>query len=872
MLLSRRVNPGLLCALGVLAVHLASPGFGQTLLDTLPVYSQADYPQVTPALATGPGSVLATWEDGRSGQADIYACRVADRVACEPAGFPVCLTAGTQRAPAAAFDGGNWLVVWHDYRNGSDPDIYAARVDSSGIVLDPLGIAVSTAPGDQRYPRVAFNGQDFVVVWHDYRNGDSADIYAARVDRSGNVLDPQGIPVSVRTGNQWYPDIATDGTTCLVTWQDRRNGSNYDIYAARLERSGSVPDPNGIPVSGAGSSQQRPRAAFDGMNYFIVWQDRRNGDSTDIYGARVSPLGSLLDPDGVAISLARRNQSVPAPAFDGSNFLVAWQDFRDDDSGDIFAARVTSGGATLDPEGIPVAQAGAGPRAGPAVVAPGAGGSFCVWQDGRGQDMPRSYGAGISSTGQVLIPDGSPLLASTNEQTLPAIDGSGADFLAVWQDARPDSGIRAIRLGPDGTPRDPAAFPIAATGNQQTAPALASLNGEYLVVWQDRQPSDWDIWAARVTTGGTVLDTYGFPVCRAAGDQKTPRVATDGLRWFVVWTDTRGGTSAQVFGARVGADGTVLDPGGRAVAAGAWDHSAPALAVNHGCYLVTWGDWRSGRYYNIFGARLDTSGVLLDTAGIAIAAGDHYQERPAVAACAENWLVVWNDERVGNNEVCGARVSPAGEVLDPFGFPIGAGSFSQHPPALAFRAGRNVVAWERDGDIAGAEVRPSGSIADTFDLVVQPDVQLAPGLASDSVGCALVYAGWTGTVLRRQYNTLRIWSAALPVSSIRAPEPLAPRTPEPIFFGPNPARDWLRVGGHGSGNRDLQSVSHKDLPLRDVSGREVCRLSDGLNDIRSLAPGVYFLDVRGHDSESTRLPVGQERFGSSPGLKLVIQR
>jgi len=66
-----------------------------------------------------------------------------------------------QNRSALAFDGANFLVTWEDYRGGGISDIYAARVTPQGTVLDPTGIAVSTAADNQRSPALAFDGTNF---------------------------------------------------------------------------------------------------------------------------------------------------------------------------------------------------------------------------------------------------------------------------------------------------------------------------------------------------------------------------------------------------------------------------------------------------------------------------------------------------------------------------------------------------------------------------------------------------------------------------------------------------------------------------------------------------------------------------------------
>ena len=53
--------------------------------------------------------------------------------------------------PSVAWDGANYLVVWQDNR-GNGLDIYGVRVSGTGTVLDPSGVAISTAAGNQRNP------------------------------------------------------------------------------------------------------------------------------------------------------------------------------------------------------------------------------------------------------------------------------------------------------------------------------------------------------------------------------------------------------------------------------------------------------------------------------------------------------------------------------------------------------------------------------------------------------------------------------------------------------------------------------------------------------------------------------------------------
>ena len=163
---------------------------------------------------------------------------------------------------------------------------------------------------------------------------------------NGVVLDEQNQPAS-----------AFDGTNYFVAWMDYRSGVGYDIYGARVTPGGVVLDQFGIGISTAMGDQAGPAIAFDGTNYFVAWMDDRLGTQTgyEIYGARVSPAGVVLDPNGIFISAPLSPYGAilsPALAFDGTNYLVVWRDDRSQPS-DIYGARVSPAGVVLDPNGRP---------------------------------------------------------------------------------------------------------------------------------------------------------------------------------------------------------------------------------------------------------------------------------------------------------------------------------------------------------------------------------------------------------------------------------------------------------------------------------------------------------------------------------------
>ena len=118
-----------------------------------------------------------------------------------------------------------------------------------------------------------------------------------------------------------------------ITWWSGRRvklfGAAADIFAARVAADGTPLDATPIAVCQAKGFQIYPAVAFDGTNYLVAWSDFRGGQDWDVYAARVTPQGKLLDPDGFPVAVVPGNQAYATVASDrqGSS-LVAWSDVR----------------------------------------------------------------------------------------------------------------------------------------------------------------------------------------------------------------------------------------------------------------------------------------------------------------------------------------------------------------------------------------------------------------------------------------------------------------------------------------------------------------------------------------------------------------
>lgn len=716
-----------------------------------PVPGPAAFDQTGTSAAWSGTIFLIVWSDGRSGSADIYGTRLsASGEVLDPNGIAISSASGGQLSPSVAWDGENFCVVWEDFRVGSDPQILGARVDASGTVIDPSGITISAAANAQRSPKVAWGGENVLVVWEDDRCGGStcSDIYGTRLSPSGVVLDPQGVAISTADGEQSSPSLAWNGTDYLVVWGDGRceSANCIDVYATRVSPSGAVRDPQGIAVSSASNDQTRPSVGADGSGWLVAWEDERCGGAfcADVYGTRVSGSGTVLDGvDGVAISTAASAQVVPAVASGGDGFLVTWSDFRSGTSADLYGTTVSAAGAVEEPGGDPLVAA-AGAQYAPTAVFAGSG-YLAAWEDGGCGDPMCSdiLVARLGADGSVV--SGSVAIVSTaaDAEFTPAAAYDGANFLEVWADpSAGGSDIYGTLLGPDGSPQGASRIPISTAAGAQDSPEVAWDGTSYLVVWVDGRSGASDIYGARVSPQGEVLDPGGIPISTAIQDQFGPKVAWGGSSYLVVWLDARSGLA--VFASRVSESGEVMDASGIRISRASDGQGPPALACDGATCLVIWVDYSAATSHDVFGARVSDAGEILDVPPITVSSAANGQSAPEVAWNGEEYVAVWEDFRLGSSfDVFGARISASGATLDPSGIAISTEPGAQFAARIAWNGVNWVVVWAdsrsgRDDDLYSARLGASGA------LVPAGSTGLAIAASSREEGFPKVVAGPAG--------------------------------------------------------------------------------------------------------------------------------
>ncbi len=460
----KRVYTTGLCLISFLCITY--PVFAQWSVDPFintSVTKAANDQNAPKAISDGAGGMITVWQDVRGSDYDIYAQSIdANGIPKWTAdGVPICTAANDQTVPVIVSDGaGGAIISWSDSRNGNY-DIYAQRINANGVVQWASdGVAISSAANDQIYSAITGDGADgAIIVWYDNRNGTDNDIYAQRINASGTVQwTANGVAICTQPDDQMLSVITDDGAGgAIIAWQDHRNATDKNIYAQRINAAGSVQwTTDGVAICSSANDQSRPSIISDDAGGAIIaWLDNR-ASSNDVFAQRIDASGAgQWVNNGSPICTATGAQAAPAIVSDGAGgAIMAWQDFRNGSDLDIYAQRITRVGVLQWlSDGVPVSKA-TNDQYSPTMVSDGVGGATVVWADTRDSYSNYNiYGQRINAEGSVVWKnDGIGICTAPNGQVnpVPVSDGNeGA--IVVWEDYRDNNGnIYAQKLDPIG--------------------------------------------------------------------------------------------------------------------------------------------------------------------------------------------------------------------------------------------------------------------------------------------------------------------------------------------------------------------------------------------------------------------------------------
>ena len=521
---------------------------------------------------------------------------------------------------------GSFIIVWHDYKN-THADVYLQRFNNN---LDRIGddILVNDDEGmnHQIKPDVAIDVSGrFVVTWKDNRSGKD-EIYAQRFDSFAN---PLGNNFNVNKGlgdltEYSFPSIAIshDGNF-VITWLEKRD-SEFGLYSQLYNNNGEQIK-NIFKVNDQSNSIDQyviPDAGMDNSgNFVIVWEDLRQNTNRDIFAQR-------FDTDGNSISQnfkvnddnnTRFHGNPSVSVFSNGNFVITWIDERNYFY-DIYAQRFDNSGTPIASNFI-VNDVDGGQQFTPIVCTSSSGKFVITWKDERE--------GSFDIFSQIYDEDGTSI--GTNRKihddensmyylTPPASDmDSSGNFIITWNDKHTGNNqIYAGKFDVEGDCVD-STFQVNSdigSGDQYDPKICATDNGNIVIVWKDYRNGNSDIYVQNIKPDGSLSDeNYKVNEANDSSLQLNPQLGIDSEgNFLVVWEEERK-YSNNIYGQRFNGNG---QPSGNNFIIN--DRESvnlrsrfPKLAMNQsGDCIISWIESNEFGEFNLYAKRFNSDGMALE--------------------------------------------------------------------------------------------------------------------------------------------------------------------------------------------------------------------------------------------------------------------
>ncbi|HEX6177251.1 MAG TPA: hypothetical protein VF057_02745, partial [Thermoanaerobaculia bacterium] len=290
-----------------------------------------------------------------------------------------------EQAPVLVWDGSGWGIFVAEAITNGVADVVFYRLDANGNVI-ANAVAITGTTGAEDSISAAWNGTVYGVAWAERSSGFNFVHRFARVLTSGALAGP------IRTiGGQGYPiaagtSIAADGSGWAVAQTDVYNGLNR-IELVRLDSIGNIlsgPELLSDVATDSLSIETWPKLFLKPGGGYVVFA------SASFYQSFAQEIGRLeADANGqrvgTRITISPEDvfpSAMPGAAFDGTSFVVAWNETRLG-SAEIAAAVVSAGGVAGTIHDVTTGHAGPLASSWPGVV-PFQNGFVSVWNESLG--------------------------------------------------------------------------------------------------------------------------------------------------------------------------------------------------------------------------------------------------------------------------------------------------------------------------------------------------------------------------------------------------------------------------------------------------------------------------------------------------------
>lgn len=460
----------------------------------------------------------------------------------------------------------------------------------------------------------------------------------------------------------------------------------------------------GTVSTAAPNTRAHVRVASDGTDFLVAWMDWRSPNQAAIVATRVTRDGRVLEPLGIRIPA--RADTVMQEVWDGANYVLYWTDH---EAGTINVARIDREGRVVTPPRVLMDDATINIY-GTTIVSNGTLTAMLYYPyDGSGKSHLALIDRDLNVVRDTAIDIPSPADV--------ALSGNSTGFLVAWSSERGlnrEHLLEAVKVSPDG-----AVGPVVSLGFSSVL-AVATDGANFLIVSSvvDREFSRATI---RVRAVAPDLTPLGPPHSFAEGYGVMYVHTLWRLnRYEVIFAQpTAPGQPVQSWTHEFGRDGELIETHVR-------DRAPAALATNGSEVLAAIGDlFLEIPTHQIF-ARLYRGESQTAERQEMLSWSGNGHTRPAIAASGANHLVAWSEE----DSVYYTRVDAQGASLDGRGIRVGKYSTGAR---VAFDGAHYVLAWYEPHNVGvrfidpatgatTAEARTPAEVWNGIDIAVTPDV------------------------------------------------------------------------------------------------------------------------------------------------------
>ena len=445
-------------------------------------------------------------------------------------------------------------------------------------------------------------------------------------------------PVCLATGSQQTSEICADGSGgAFIVWEDRRSGnSNPDIYLQHLDSTGTaLLTTNGIPVCTATGAQGAPQIVTDGAGgCFIFWYDARVSATAKLYAQHYNASGTAIwTTDGIELASLPNTTNVRVISDNNGGAIITWFVNGTGTGTDVVAQRMDNSGNMLWASGGVLICNATGNQAPFGLIAEADGAAVVAWVDQRNGNTDL-YAQRLSAAGSVLW---------------------ASNGVSICQESH----------------------------GQNVAEIISAQNKGIIVSWQDERISGSQLraYAQYIDSSGNKLwPTDGLQL--SSTHSNIPVLATDNAGGGIVaWYDSRNFADIvqrnnDIYAQRVNAAGvTQWASGGQMICNDSFEQAFPRIVsdgTNGGAVLV-WQE-RPETIKDIRAQRIDGSGNTLWTAPAVVCNASGSIGSFKIAKSGNNVIITWYDNRSGNFDIYASRLSLIG--TNPIPLPVELISFT----------------------------------------------------------------------------------------------------------------------------------------------------------------------------------------------------